>query len=252
LWVFSTHTSRLRGQDIHWPRSRLVCVENTHNLAGGVVMGLAETEAVLEAAGRHGLKTHLDGARLFNAATYLGIPASRLARGFDSVNICLSKGLGAPVGSVVCGGPEFIEKARKYRKMLGGGWRQAGVLASAGLISLMVMTKRLAEDHRTARFLAEGLQAIPGIELELERVQTNILFITFTPPELNAREVSARLAERGILTSAGGPVRMRLVTHHQVSRQDAERVLEAFRDIFEGKPAFVSSGSALPRASAPY
>lgn len=222
----------IRGQDIHWPRTRLVCLENTHNKAGGVVMSVDEMEAVARVARAHELLLHLDGARLFNAATYLGVPAARLAAPFDSVYICLSKGLGAPVGSLACGSREFVERARKYRKMLGGGMRQAGIIAAAGIIALEKMTLRLADDHATARRIAEGIHDLPGIELDMSRVQTNILRLHFSRPELGGPQVSAALRERGILASPGGPNSMRLVTHYHISMAGADAIAAAFREIF--------------------
>ncbi|MBV8087920.1 MAG: low-specificity L-threonine aldolase [Chloroflexi bacterium] len=221
----------VRGEDIHWPRTRVICLENTHNSAGGLVIPPEDSQAILDIARRHGLKTHLDGARLFNAAVYLGVAARQLAQGFDSVYICLSKGLGAPVGSLLTGRRDFVEKARKYRKMLGGGWRQAGVLAAAGLLALTDMPAKLAEDHANSRRLAEGLARLPGVELDLARVQTNIIFVTVRG--LSTFEVASRLGERGVLVSPGSERRMRLVTHHQVSAQDVDRVLDAFGAVLE-------------------
>ncbi|HLG70445.1 MAG TPA: low-specificity L-threonine aldolase [Chloroflexota bacterium] len=238
----------IRGQNIHWPRTRLVCLENTHNKAGGVVLSVQEMEAVAQVARAHGVLLHLDGARLFNAATYLNLPAARLAAPFDSVYICLSKGLGAPVGSLTCGSRAFIERARKYRKMLGGGMRQAGIIAAAGIIALEKMTKRLADDHATARHIAQGIHDLPGISLDVSRVQTNILRLGFTRPELGGPQVSAALRERGILASPGGPTAMRLVTHHHVTMADADAIVAAFRDIFTGdvrQPA-ASAASGTP------
>jgi len=239
----------IRGQNIHWPRTRLLCLENTHNRAGGVVASLAEMEALQSVAKRHGVLTHLDGARLFNAAAYLSEAPAKLAAGFDSVYICLSKGLGAPVGSLTCGTTAFVQGARKYRKMLGGGMRQAGIIAAAGIIALQKMAKRLDEDHRTAHRIAEGLREIPGIELDMDRVQTNILFLSFSRPELSAVEITAGLRQRGILANAGGPRGMRLVTHHHVSTSDADAVIAAFHEIFSGA-ALVSAAAAV--SGSPY
>jgi threonine aldolase len=221
----------IRGEDIHWPRTRAICLENTHNSAGGLVVRPEQSRAIVDLARRHGLKTHLDGARLFNAAVFLGVPVKDLAQGFDSVYICLSKGLGAPVGSLLTGQRDFIERARKYRKRLGGGWRQAGVLAAAGLLALTEMPQRLAQDHANARRLAEGLAGIAGIELDVKRVQTNIIFIDIRG--LSTFEVAARLGERGVLVSPGSERRMRLVTHHQVSAEDVEQVIAAFGTALE-------------------
>jgi threonine aldolase len=235
----------IRGQNIHWPVTRLVCLENTHNMAGGVVASVEQTRTVLDVARQHGLRTHLDGARLFNAAIYLGVSPTELARGFDSVYICLSKGLGAPVGSLTCGSREFIDRARKYRKMLGGGMRQAGIIAAAGIIALEKMAARLAEDHATARRIAEGIHNLPGIQLDLDRVQTNILRLTLSRRDLGGAQVSAQLRERSIVASAGGPTSMRLVTHHHVTMSDADAVVAAFRDIFSAsEPRAVTAAAA--------
>jgi threonine aldolase len=239
----------IRGENIHWPVTRLVCLENTHNLAGGVVQTLEDTRAVLDVAREHGLRTHLDGARLFNAATYLGVPPRAVAAGFDSVYICLSKGLGAPVGSLACGSRPFVDRARKYRKMLGGGMRQAGIIAAAGIIALETMTARLAEDHATARRIAEGIAGLPGVDLDPSRVQTNILRVGFTRPELDGHTVSALLRERGVNATAGSPASMRLVTHYHVTPADADAVVAAFRDIFTSEAPLAASA---PAAGSPY
>ena len=229
----------IRGQNIHWPRSRVLCVENTHNMAGGVAMSLDRQAALLDVARSHGLRTHLDGARVFNAAACLEVPVERLTSEFDSVYICLSKGLGAPVGSLLCGAQDLIDSARRYRKMLGGGWRQAGVLAAAGLLALDVMPAKLAGDHRRARRLAEALTALPGLTIDLSRVQTNIIFADCAG--VSAFELCSRLAERGVLASPTGDHRLRLVTHHQVSDQDIDQAISAFGEALQRRPS-VSGG----------
>ncbi|MHB8618565.1 MAG: GntG family PLP-dependent aldolase [Chloroflexota bacterium] len=222
----------IRPPNIYMPRTALVCMENTHNRAGGVVVPLADMQAVVAVARRHGLTTHLDGARLFNAAAFLGVSAASLAAPFDSVYICLSKGLGAPVGSILAGDGPLVTRARKYRKMLGGGMRQAGVIAAAGIVALTSMVDRLPEDHRIARRLADGLVDLPGVELDMRRVQTNIVLLAFTGPGVTALAVSAQLRERGILAAASGPTRMRLVANHHVGLPEADRVVAAFREVF--------------------
>ena len=194
----------------------LVCIENTHNMAGGTVTPLANLEAIWEGAAAVGLPTHLDGARVFNAATALGIPVAELTRGFDSVNFCLSKGLGAPVGSILVGSREFIARARSVRKALGGGMRQAGILAAAGLIALEQMPARLGEDHANARLLAEAVAASPAVEIDLAVVQTNIVIFTLANAG-DAPALVAALREQGVLGSAIGPHGIRFVTHFDVS-----------------------------------
>lgn len=211
----------------------LIVLENTHNMAGGTVSPVELMEEVCESARALGIPVHLDGARVFNAATYLGKPVAEITKGFDSIMFCLSKGLGAPVGSMLVGSKSFIEKARIYRKALGGGMRQAGILAAAGLIALEKMTLRLQEDHDNARFLAEALVQMPGVRVGLDGVQTNILIFEVTQRGLAAPDVTRRLAEQNILASGISTQQVRLVTHMDVDRADCERAVEALRGIFK-------------------
>lgn len=217
----------LRPADVHYPPTRLVCIENTHNRHGGVAIPFEAINDLAEAAHRHGVPVHMDGARLFNAAVALGVPAARLAAPVDSVTFCLSKGLSAPVGSVVCGDHAFIERARRFRKMVGGGMRQAGVVAAAGIVALETMVDRLADDHRLARLLAEGLSAIPEISIDMARVQTNIVRLDL--PRHDARAVAERLQARGVRVLATGAHAIRIVTNRHVTAADAPAVIEAFR-----------------------
>ncbi|MDQ7857437.1 MAG: low-specificity L-threonine aldolase [Armatimonadota bacterium] len=219
----------LRPPDVHHAPARLVCVENTHNRHGGTVATVEAMEELAEAAHRHGLRVHLDGARLFNAAVALGVPAARLAAPADSVAFCLSKGLSAPVGSLLCGDAMFIARARHVRKMLGGGMRQAGVIAAAGLVALDTMVERLADDHHVARRLAEALANLPGVRIDLSRVQTNIVRVEL--PGHDARAVAERLRARGVRVSLVGPRAIRLVANRHVTQDDVPEVVEAFRAV---------------------
>ncbi len=214
----------------------LIGIENTANLAGGSVTPLAAMEEIWQNTQERGLPVHLDGARIFNAATALGIDVKALTRGFDTVMFCLSKGLGAPVGSMLTGSAERMEQARIYRKALGGGMRQAGVLAAAGLIALEQMPARLHEDHANARLLAEALSEMEGVAIDLDTVETNIVIFCMTGA-LSAAELVARLKEQGILASTVGPDSIRLVTHHDVSRADCVAAAEAMTEIVEAKIA---------------
>ncbi len=215
----------LRPPDQHFPRSRLVCLENTHNRGGGKVWPLEELRSVATTARRHELRLHLDGARLWNAAVASGIPEREYAAFFDSVNVCFSKGLGAPIGSAVVGTREFIARCRRFRKMLGGAMRQVGIIAAGALYALDHHRDRLAEDHANARRLAEGLAALPGAELRPGEVETNI--VLFRVRRLKAAELAAQLAPRGVRVLALGPDRIRAVTHLNVSAADIERALAA-------------------------
>ena len=209
----------------------LVSLENTHNMAGGTVYPPEIAGEICDGAHNAGLPVHLDGARIYNAAVALGKPVAEITRKFDSVMFCLSKGLGAPVGSLLLGSREFIDRARACRKMLGGGMRQAGILAAAGLIALEKMPARLAEDHANARFLALGLASVPGIKLDPERVHTNIVVFDISSTGMTSAELSRRLAERNVLMNGINPEQMRLVTHMDVDRVACARALEAIREI---------------------
>jgi threonine aldolase len=220
----------IRPDDAHHPISRLITLENTHNRCGGVVLSLEYTRAVGELARQHNLRLHLDGARLFNAAVALGVSAKDLAGPADSVTFCLSKGLCAPVGSVLCGSQEFIYRAHRLRKQLGGGMRQAGILAAAGIISLESMIDRLAEDHARARRLADGLTRIPGLLLDPGTPFTNMVFLSLalqTAP-LTASQVADRLLERGVKVGVVGERRFRLVTHYWIDDSAVDRAIAAF------------------------
>jgi len=213
----------------HFPPPRLVCLENTHNRAGGVAVTPERIASTAAVAHRAGLAVHLDGARIFNAAVALGVPAKVLAEPADSVMFSLSKGLSAPVGSVLCGSRPFIERARRWRQMVGGGMRQAGVLAAAGIVALQEMVDRLAEDHRRAKALAGGLSRLPGVEVDPDQVDTNIVLARV---EGLAHDLVARLAAQGVLCFALSPQEIRFVTHRHISDEDVAWAVEAFRRIW--------------------
>jgi threonine aldolase len=216
----------IREDDPHEPVTRLICLENTQNRCGGVVLSPAYTRQVADFAHARGLSVHLDGARLFNAAAALGVPAVELTAPVDSVTFCLSKGLCAPVGSVLCGSKEFITKAHRMRKMLGGGMRQAGILAAAGLVALEKMTGRLAEDHRRARDLAQGLAALPGFHVDPPA--TNMVFVRMDETvRVSPEALFARVGEAGVLATGGRT--FRLVCHYWIDDAAVERTVQAFR-----------------------
>ena len=219
----------IRPDDPHDPISRLVCLENTHNRCGGTVQKPEYTRAISKLAHEHGLQVHLDGARIFNAASALGVPVRELTAPVDSVTFCLSKGLSAPVGSVLCGSREFIGKARRARKLLGGGMRQAGVLAAAGIVALQTMTTRLKDDHVRARNLAAGLQKNECIMLDEGSPATNMVFFNLAPrTKLSASEITEKLKKEGILVNPSGERRFRLVTHCWIDDDAVERSIAAF------------------------
>ncbi len=218
--------SAIRPDDFHYPVTRLVCLENTMY---GHVQPIADQQAIASVARRHGLSVHLDGARLMNAAVALGQPPAAVAACADSVSLCLSKGLGAPVGSVLSGTKDFIARARRIRKMLGGGMRQAGVLAAADLYALENHIDRLADDHANAKRLADGLARCKG--LEIEATETNMVFIA--PREEDLEPLRAHLAARGIIIAAQRPS-TRLVTHLDITAEDIERTIEAFGAFYKG------------------
>lgn len=219
-------------EDPHFPLSRLVILENTHNRCGGVSLSGDYTRSVGELAHEQGLLLHLDGARIFNAAVALGTPAAELAAPADSVTFCLSKGLCAPVGSVLCGSNEFIARARRIRKQLGGGMRQAGILAAAGIVALEQMVERLTEDHRRARTLAGGLAANPCLVLQPGSPATNMVFFSLAEgvPQ-SAAEVAQQLGQRGIKIGVVGPRSFRIVVHYWVGDAEVSRVVDGFNDL---------------------
>ncbi len=221
----------IRTDNLHFPRTRLICLENTHNRCGGAVLTLEYMQAVGRLARRHGLAVHLDGARIFNAAVALGVDAEALAADADSVMFCLSKALAAPVGSLVCGSGEFIAETRRARKVVGGGWRQAGVIAAAGIVALEQMVDRLAEDHANAKRLAVGLASLPGIVLDPARVQTDIVIFELHRDDMTPEGLAERLKERGVLLLAIGGRRLRAVTNYHVTAEDVERALQVFSDV---------------------
>ena len=218
----------IRANDPHNPITRLICLENTHNFCGGRALPVAYMDTVGEFAHERGLKLHVDGARLWNAAVALNVSPARLLKHSDSVSVCLSKGLGAPVGSVVAGDAAFIEKARRNRKVVGGAMRQAGVLAAAGIVAVTEMVERLADDHANAKTLAEGLSQIDGLSIDPSTVETNIVFFMLEQPELTPVELAKRLRSQGVLLNAGAGRRMRAVLNHHVTADDVPAILAAF------------------------
>lgn len=227
---------QIRGLSDHHARTGLIELESTTNLGGGSVYPPEISDDICDRAHALGLPVHLDGARIFNASVALGRSVRELTAKFDSVMFCLSKGLGAPVGSLLVGSKEFIEEGRLVRKMLGGGMRQAGVLAAAGLVALEESPKRLHLDHENAQFLARSLAEIPGIKIDPEKVVTNILFFDVSATGLMAPEISRQLAGQGILANALNPKLLRMVTHCDVDRQGCARALNVLRSIVEGAP----------------
>ena len=214
----------IRAKNLHFPPTTLVCLENTHNRCCGAALTAEYTADIAQLAHEHGLCVHLDGARIFNAAVALNVSASELARPADSICFCLSKGLGAPVGSLLCGTKEFVERARKLRKMLGGGMRQSGVLAAAGIVAIEKGITRLAEDHATAQRLAQGLAVIPGINIDPRQVRTNI--VVFEPrATLSATDFIQYMNGRGVKFTYFGGSRVRAVTHRMASMSDIEEAL---------------------------
>jgi len=221
---------QIRPSNIHIPVTGLVCLENTHNRHGGTCCSPEEIEEVAAAAHAQGVPVHLDGARVFNAAVALGRPVADFTRPVDSITFCLSKGLAAPVGSLVCGSGEFIARARRVRKLLGGGMRQVGILAAAGLVALDTMVDRLTEDHDHAKRLARGLAGLPRLQLDAGKVETNIVIFR-VDREGGAQELSAGCLARKVKIHQFGPGAIRCVTHKDVDREDIDRALDAFREI---------------------
>jgi len=215
----------IRTENIHYPETTLLCLENTHNRCGGAVLTADYTNAYCQLAHRYGLKVHLDGARIFNAAIALGVPASELATHVDSVCFCLSKGLSAPVGSLICGDKDFVNRARRWRKMLGGGMRQAGVIAAAGIIAVQKMVSRLVEDHANAQRLVHGLAKIPGIIVNPETVQTNIVNFDLSS-KTTADTFVQQTHVNGVKFNSRGGQRVRAVTHRMINEADVDKAIE--------------------------
>ncbi len=220
--------SKLRTKSYHAAKTGLVSLENTHNMAGGTITSSAVFDEVCDHVHDAGLPVHLDGARVFNAAVALGIPVAQLTAKADTVMFCLSKGLGAPVGSLLVGSADLIDRGRIYRKALGGGMRQAGILAAAGLIALEQGPPKLAQDHANAKFLAEGLAHIPGIKIDPAKVQTNILICDISGTGMTSTELSCKLAEHNVLANGVAPTLIRFVTHLDVNREQCAKALERF------------------------
>ena len=221
-------------RDVHHPISKLIILENTHNWTGGMPLTVQYTRCVGDLAHENGLLLHIDGARIFNAAAALNVPVSELAAPADTVTFCLSKGLGAPAGSLLCGPRDFITRATRIRKQLGGGMRQVGILAAAGIIGLEVMSKRLPEDHQRAKTLSAGLKRIKGLEVEKDQPATNIVFFRLSKDSrFTSFDVAAEMEKRGVLIDTDGPRRMRLVTHYEINDEAVAAALNGFQEIFK-------------------
>jgi threonine aldolase len=222
----------IRWDDPHEPVTRLVCLENTHNHAGGVVYPLEVMREIRALADERGLKVHLDGARVFNASVASGIDAREFCSLSDSTMFCLSKGLGAPIGSMLVGSGDFIKQAHRNRKLLGGGMRQVGIIAAAGLYALRNNVRRLADDHARARKIAEAIASIPGVEVDLASVQTNIVVADVGESRLTVDEVILRLEKEGVLVLPFGGSTIRAVTHLDIDDADVDRTIEVFNKVF--------------------
>lgn len=222
-----------KDNDIHHSATGLICIENTHNTAGGIVLETRYIKEVRTLSQKYNIPIHMDGARVFNAATYLKKDITEITKDVDSVMFCLSKGLGAPVGSILAGRKDYIARARHNRKMLGGGMRQAGILAAAGIIAVTKMTKRLQEDHDNIRLLAEGLSQINGLGINLEDVQTNILMVKINISGTDSFKICEELKKENILASPFGSKKIRFVTNYHITRKDIERTIERINKIIK-------------------
>jgi threonine aldolase len=232
----------IRPDNVHFPRTRLICLENTHNRCYGAPLTPQYTASVAALARRHGLSVHLDGARLFNAAASLGVDVKELAEPVDSLSFCLSKGLAAPVGSVICGSKAFIGETRRARKILGGGMRQAGVLAAAGIVALEKMVDRIQEDHDNAARLAHGITRVNGLAIDLANVHTNIVYFDVAAAGLAADGLVKQLDDRGIRMLTVGPKRIRAVTHYGITAADVDRALAVLEEAMRPGSGQVPAG----------
>jgi threonine aldolase len=224
--------ANIRQPSVHIPRTSLICVENSHNNWSGAVVPLENLKSLRAIADRHQLRIHFDGARIFNASTASGVPVKDYAAIGDSVMFCLSKGLSAPVGSMLAGSQDFIEQARRVRKALGGGMRQAGVLAAPGIIALTEMTARLGEDHARAKKLAKAISQLPAVKLNPDEIETNIIIFGFSHPRLSVDNFLAELRKRRVLALATTGA-IRFVTHKDIDDEDVERAIAAFKEILD-------------------
>ncbi len=221
----------IRPRDVHQPPTALICLENTHNRAGGTIYPLEEIQKIAALARERGIRMHLDGARLWNASVATGISLKEYCQYFDSVSLCFSKGMGAPIGSIVVGSKAFIEKAHYYRKAYGGGMRQVGIIAAGALYALEHHFDRLADDHRHAREIAEAIAELPGVQLNLDTVQTNIIIFQFEHPRITPPELVERLKDQGILIISMGGNKLRIVTHLHITDEDVAYAIRTFREI---------------------
>jgi threonine aldolase len=219
----------IRGIDDHFPVTKLICLENTHNVCGGAPLSVKYTKEVANLAKAHNIKLHIDGARIFNAAVAQGVEVQELVEDADSMSFCMSKGLAAPVGSIICGSKDFIDQARGIRKGLGGGMRQAGIIAAAGIVALETMVDRLQEDHTNARLLADGIADLSGIVLDPETIKTNIIYFDLDDAAMESANFLTVLAAKGIQFFDTGPRRFRMVTHYGITAEDILYTIDAFK-----------------------
>jgi len=219
----------IRDIDDHFPVTKLICLENTHNVCGGAPLSVTYTKEVANLARAHNIKLHIDGARIFNAAVAQGVEVQELVEDADSVSFCMSKGLAAPVGSIICGSKDFIDQARGIRKGLGGGMRQAGIIAAAGIVALETMVDRLQEDHTNARLLADGIADLPSVILESETIKTNIIYFDLDDNAIESADFLTVLAAKGIQFFDTGPRRFRMVTHYGITAEDILYTIDGFK-----------------------
>ena len=220
----------IRGIDDHFPVTKLICLENTHNVCGGAPLSVKYTKEVANLARAHNIKLHIDGARIFNAAVAQGVEVQELVKDADSISFCISKGLGAPVGSIICGSKDFIDQARGIRKGLGGGMRQAGIIAAAGIVALETMVDRLQEDHTNAKLLADGIADLPGVVLDPETIKTNIIYFDMDDNAIESADFLTVLAAKGIQFFDTGPRRFRMVTHYGITAEDIIYTINLFKE----------------------
>lgn len=226
-------TAAIRTDNVHFPRTRLICLENTQNRCRGAVLSPAYMDSVATLAQDHDIAVHLDGARIFNAAVALDIDVKELTRSVDSVTFCLSKGLAAPVGSVICGSAEFIAEARRHRKAVGGGMRQCGIIAAAGIVALDEMVQRLADDHANARMLADGISQIEGLTIEVDTVATNMVYFDLTTDRVTAEQLIQRCEQKGVRFLNLGPSTFRMVTHHGIEKSHIDHAVDTLKSVMD-------------------